>query len=179
MSPEPTDQELLDAIARADDGEGAFAALYERHKTFAMRVGRRFAGDEAGAADAVQEAFLALMRKARRGMRLRGKLTTWLYPVVRNHAARARERRRLAPPVGDEPAAVADEGDDLASVRGAVDALDESAREVVMLRVVEGLSVAETAAALGIAEGTVKSRLHAAVRTLRADPRLRAYFDAG
>ncbi|MCH8271334.1 MAG: hypothetical protein IH985_09030, partial [Planctomycetes bacterium] len=50
-------------------------------------------------------------------------------------------------------------------------------REVLLMRIVDGMATAEIAAALGIPPGTVKSRLHHALKGLRADDRLRAYFE--
>ncbi len=52
-------------------------------------------------------------------------------------------------------------------------------REVVLMRFVDDLSLQEIAAALAIPTGTVKSRLHNALATLRDDPRTRRYFEAG
>ena len=49
-------------------------------------------------------------------------------------------------------------------------------REVVLMRFVDDLSLEEIAAVLAIPLGTVKSRLHNALETLRHDPRTRAYF---
>ncbi len=53
----------------------------------------------------------------------------------------------------------------------------EEQREVLMLRFVDGLSLAEIGEAMDIPLGTVKSRLHNALQTLRQDERTRAYFD--
>jgi RNA polymerase sigma-70 factor (ECF subfamily) len=50
-------------------------------------------------------------------------------------------------------------------------------RETLQLRFVEGLSLAEIAEAMDVPLGTVKSRLHHALRTLRDDKRTRSYFD--
>jgi RNA polymerase sigma-70 factor (sigma-E family) len=68
--------------------------------------------------------------------------------------------------------AVADTGaDDRVAVGNALGTLTPSQRAVVVLRFWEGLSVAETAAALGVSAGTVKSQLHRAVTAMR--PQLR------
>ena len=53
-------------------------------------------------------------------------------------------------------------------------ALPETHREVLLMRFVDGMSLAEVAAALSIPEGTVKSRIHNAIATLRTDERWRA-----
>ena len=55
--------------------------------------------------------------------------------------------------------------------------LPAAQREVLIMRFVDGLSLADIAAALSIPQGTVKSRLHHAIKTLRDDPRTRSYFE--
>ena len=55
--------------------------------------------------------------------------------------------------------------------------LPEAQREVLLMRFVDGLTLAEIAEALAIPLGTVKSRLHNALRALRDDPRVREYFE--
>lgn len=55
-------------------------------------------------------------------------------------------------------------------------ALPETHREVVLMRFVDDMSLGEIAEALGIPLGTVKSRLHNALETLRHDPATRRYF---
>ena len=55
--------------------------------------------------------------------------------------------------------------------------LPEEQREVILLRFVDGLSLGEIAAAIDIALGTVKSRLHNALQSLRGDERTRMFFE--
>ena len=109
---------------------------------------------------------------------MRARFTMFLYPVVR-HLALARRRRggrEIAvdsppePAVRDEPLA---SREDLAHVVGG---LPPEQRDAVMLRFVDDLSLAAVAAELRVPVGTVKSRLHQALRTLREDPRTRRYF---
>ena len=110
----------------------------------------------------------------------------WRYPVVRNIALtwrRKRAREGGADPgedaeyVASRPAAdeVRRDLEDLAGVLGA---LLERQREVLLMRFVDGMSLAEVAVALEIPVGTVKSRLHNALRTLRDDERMRRYFES-
>lgn len=63
-----------------------------------------------------------------------------------------------------------------AALRDAVRSLDESHREIVLLRYVHAMDLADIASALGLPLGTVKSRLHRAVAELQAHPALAAYF---
>ena len=75
----------------------------------------------------------------------------------------------------------AGEGADPAGARGelaaVLAALPETHREVLLMRFVDGLALEEIARALDIPLGTVKSRMHNALASLRGDPRTRAYFD--
>lgn len=175
MTPEPppehqhdrSDADLLAAYARGD--VRAFDALYYRHKDFAARVARRMARDESEAMDVLQEAFAKLVEHAPR-LRFTAKASTWLYPVIRNAIAERRRKERtlrLAPtddPVSHAPPPSASL--DTSALAHRLAALPDDQREVVMLRVVEELSVQEVALALGIPEGTVKSRLHHALKAL-------------
>ena len=72
------------------------------------------------------------------------------------------------------PPAASAETDDL---RFVLTALPEEQREVLLLRFVDGLSLAEIAEAMNIPLGTVKSRLHNALQTLRQDQRTRNFFE--
>lgn len=77
-----------------------------------------------------------------------------------------RNRERPVAQVPDRP--VTDShADDRLAVGTAMEALTPSQRAVVVLRFWEGLSVAETAATLGVSQGTVKSQLHRAVAAMR------------
>jgi RNA polymerase sigma-70 factor, ECF subfamily len=108
---------------------------------------------------------------------------TFLYPAVRNLSIAARRKAaRYQAAAGDSvrleamPAAPlnAPEGGDLEFVLAR---LPEEQREVVLLRFVDGLSLGEIAAAMDIALGTVKSRLHNALQSLREDERTRMFFE--
>lgn len=190
-----SDQMLVAALNRGE--AAAFDALYRRHRDWCWRVARRFARDDHEAADVVQEAFMHLLGRFP-GFRLSGKLTTYLYPVVRNLAITAGRRSgrwsgrgsgRLGlterPP--ERPGEGADAGrggvgdwggvEDRSEVAAALGTLPEIHREVLLMRAVDEMSVAEIALALGIPEGTVKSRLHHALEAVRRAPGLERYFD--
>ena len=107
---------------------------------------------------------------------LTARLTTFLYPVIRNIAITrrrqgAREVHGELPEVASpEPAHDTDLGRVLAG-------LPEHQREVLLLRFVEDMSLLEIAAALEIPTGTVKSRLHNALQRLREAPATRDLLD--
>ncbi len=155
-----------------------------------LAVAHRFCRDREDALDVMQEAFLYLLRQFP-GFELRAKLTTYLYPVVRNLATdRARRRQRwLASQQrlrerggaggggggGQQPSPPPPREDD--DLHRLLACLPQTHREVVLLRFVDDLPLAEIAQAMGLPVGTVKSRLHHALRMLRQDPRVREFFD--
>lgn len=168
-----TDAELV-AAARAGDA-AAFEELYRRHRDWVVRMARRLTGDDADALDVLQETFLYLLRKLP-ALELRARVSTFLFPVVR-HLALARRRQR-APGLGAEVEPAVDDPpllppEELVAVLAA---LPEEQRQAVLLRFVDGLPLAEIAAATRVPLGTVKSRLHQALATLRTDPAARRYF---
>jgi RNA polymerase sigma-70 factor, ECF subfamily len=173
---QPTDRQLVDAANAGDDA--AFAALYHRHKDWALRLAHRFTGQHADAADVVQETFIYLARKFP-GFTLTANLTTFLYPVIKNLSLQVLRKRRPANSAPLESAeapaqnSAAQADDTLVAVLAH---LPEAQCDVVMLRFVDGFSLEEIATVLEVPLGTVKSRLHLALNALREDPRTRDYF---
>jgi RNA polymerase sigma-70 factor (ECF subfamily) len=172
-----SDVELFAAINRGD--EVAFGALYFRHRDWVVGLARRFTGDDADALDVLQETFAYLLRKVPR-LKLTARITTFLYPVVRNLSIAARRKRgrgaseaealELLPARGELHSGEAGElGAVLAGLPG-------GQREVLLMRFVDDFSLEEIAEALGIPVGTVKSRIHNALKALREDARTKAYF---
>lgn len=177
---QPSDAALIDAIRAGDDA--ALSTLLARHAPTVMRFAMKMCRNDADAEDVLQDTLLA----AARGVRdLRGgaAVSTWLYTVARSYCIKKRRKSKHAPdaivpldaPESAAIAATSDEPDDAASQREigaaldrALRALDDTAREVVVLRDVEGLSAAETAEVLGTSVDAVKSRLHRARSELRS-----------
>jgi len=172
------DASLVDAINRGD--AAAFEALYYRYRDWVVRLARRFTGNDADALDVLQETFAYLLGKFP-GFRLTARMTTFLYPAVKNLSLGLRRHNR---PLGGEAQAVeqavAPPAEDASASRSelaaVMAALPEAHREVVLMRFVDDLSLAEIAQALDIPLGTVKSRLHNALEALRHDERTRRYF---
>jgi RNA polymerase sigma-70 factor (ECF subfamily) len=181
-----TDDELVAACnsGSSDTAAAAFETLYQRHRAYVLRIALRFAREPDLAADALQQTFEYLLERfppTGHGLTLTARLTTFLYPIAKNFAiSAARKQRRLE--TGDEariealasPAAPDPHGRDAIDL--ALAGLSPERREVLVLRFVEDLSLVEIAAALAIPLGTVKSRLHLAIRQLREDPRIRDVF---
>jgi len=169
-----TDAELIEAARQGD--AAAFETLYRRYRDWTVRLARRWCGNDTDASDVLQEAFLWVLGKLPE-LELRVRFTTLLFPVVRNLAWRRRKARRPEVLEDAPESAVADDppahSDDLAHVLGS---LPEAQRAVVLLRFVDDLPLADVAARLCVPVGTVKSRLHQALRLLREDGRTRRYF---
>lgn len=177
-----SDEELVDACNRgnAHEAAAAFEALYRRHRDFVLRVARRFTRDRELALDALQETFTYLLRKfppAGSGLVLTARLTTLLYPVAKNSAISARRKANRASGGAEPDELPADPPNEGEPIDAALAALSAERREVLTLRFVDDLSLAEIAAALEIPLGTVKSRLHLAIKDLREDPRIKGLFD--
>jgi RNA polymerase sigma-70 factor, ECF subfamily len=174
-----TDLALVAAINGGD--AAAFEVLYLRHRDWVARLAFHFTGDADLALDVMQEAFLYFLKKFP-GFRLTANLKTFLYPAVRNLSITA--RRKTTRHQTDEAAArhlenlaaPADIGAGHDDLRAVLANLSADHREVLLLRFVDGLSLAEIAAAMEIPVGTVKSRLHNALELLRQDPRIAEFF---
>lgn len=179
MAEDPrNDQALLEALGAGE--AAALDQLYVRHGAVVYRMALRAAGHADDAADATQAAFLHVLERAPR-LRLTGRLSTYLYPVVTRLARRARERAGrcasdeaalraaveslAASPA--EPEAREDRPDARAALADRLVGLPDAQREALLLRYADGLSVREAADALGCPEGTVRSRVHHGLRALR------------
>ena len=130
--------------------------------------------------DVLQETFAYWLKKFP-GFRLTSGVTTFLYPVVKNTALAIRRKRTRAVTDSDVldhvPAPDASPSASKADLAQVFATLPAAQREVLILRFVDGMTMAEIAAALAITLGTVKSRLHHALETLRNDQRTQAYFE--
>ncbi|MGD9509437.1 MAG: RNA polymerase sigma factor [Geminicoccaceae bacterium] len=183
---QPGDAEL---VARARRGDGlAFELIMRRHNRRLFRLARSLVGRDHEAEDVLQEAYVrAYARLA--DLAEGAALGAWLARIVANEALgrlRAATRvvsldafRSRAEPDGMEepehdqasdlpdPERLAASGELRRLLEAAVDALPAEFRTVFVLREVEGLSTAETAACLGLRPETVKTRLHRARRQLQ------------
>ena len=174
-----SDAQLIAALNAGD--ASAFEAIHYRYRDRVLRLAYRFTGNDADAQDVLQETFTYFFRKFP-GFRLTASMTTFLYPVVKNLsiAARRKRTRMTSTDAVEMPEPAANDSTDPRQQRSELEAvlagLPETHREVLLMRFVDGMSLQEIAAGLAIPEGTVKSRIHNAVATLRNDERARRFF---
>lgn len=169
-----------DVVARAQRGDGdAFAQLVRPHEEIAFRTALLITRNAADAEDAAQEGVVKAYRALGR-FRRDAPFRPWLLAIVANEARnrrRAAGRReslalRAAAEASSGGAAPSPEGalvaaEERAQLLRAVEGLADEQRLVVSCRFFLGLSEEETAAALGVRRGTVKSRLSRALDRLR------------
>ena len=175
------DGELVERWRAGD--EVAFEQLVRRHERRVFGLVLRMLGNREEAEDVAQEVFLNLHRSGHR-FRKEARFTTFLYRVAVNAALNRRpslgpRRARLEglsqrQASGDDlPYAPRDPEDSIlgselrARLQREILELADTLRSPLVLHDVEGLPYAEIASILGVAEGTVKSRIHRARRALR------------
>lgn len=164
----PTLATLVHAAREGD--RDAFRLLVEPDLAAALGTARIVTRSEADASNAVQEALLSAWRGLD-GLRDPDAFRAWFRRQVVRAALRAAERRgrvieldvAIAAPDGELDRAI-----DRRTLARAFDRLDARDRLLLTLHHFWGLPIAETAAHLGIPEGTVKSRVHYAMDRLRA-----------
>lgn len=182
---EKLDDEKLVQRARERD-ETAVRAITQRYNRRLFRVARSILRDDAEAEDVVQETYV----RAFTGLEhFRGDAAfgTWITRIAMNEAlGRLRKRRptvdwesyganRTQAEVIDFPISAASndpertmaQGEIRAVLENAIDELPDAFRAVFVARIVEGMSVEETADLFGLQAETVKTRLHRARNLLR------------
>jgi RNA polymerase sigma-70 factor (ECF subfamily) len=154
----------LERFYSGDDS--LFAELVTLHSPRLLRHLQQYAGPRVDALDLLQEVWLRAFQK-RHTFEGRGSFIGWLLMVGRTVGIGA-VRKRTREPSTQELTDVAAPGRAHSDrLRDAVLTLPERQRDVLLLRLVEGLSTTETARRLRCAEGTVKATLHQATRKLR------------
>ena len=165
--------------------EMACATLVADHQRMVVLLAINLLGDREEALDLAQEVFLRVFRTLQQ-FRGQSSLRTWIYRIVVNQAQNRRRlwrRRHRTDQVpldvhlaahGDPPSVPGTRPDSLLAqkelaerLQAALDALPFDQRTAIVLREVDGLSYEEMAFSLGVAVGTVKSRLMRARQALR------------
>jgi RNA polymerase sigma-70 factor (ECF subfamily) len=153
----------------------AFAALTRRNIDAAYRLAWAILTDDVDADDATQDAF-ALAWRNRRSLRDQARFDAWFGRILVNvcrERLRQRARARTRPLAESDERSMADFSAQTSSrdaISRAMTSLDADHRIVVVLRYWADLTVDEIAERLDVPPGTVKSRLHYALRSMR--PRL-------
>jgi RNA polymerase sigma-70 factor, ECF subfamily len=178
------DWALVQQCATGD--EDACARLVTDHQRMVYQLGLHLLGDPQEAADLSQEVFLRIFRTLSQ-FRGQSTLRTWIYRIVVNQASNRqrwwrRRRRGQQVPLEEHTAAhgelpesrsyampdqVLQQRETAGRVWDALNHLPFDQRAVIVLREIDGLSYEEIATSLGVAVGTVKSRLARARGSLR------------
>ncbi|MBU52408.1 MAG: RNA polymerase subunit sigma [Deltaproteobacteria bacterium] len=173
---------FMEALIReaVEGNTKAFGALIEAHQDVVFRVAYRVLGSQDDAEEATQEAFLRAWKKLSR-FRFQSTFKTWVCQIAMNTSIdllRKRKRERFFKPQREDkeretwlsqfpssepgPEQQLATQQELKRIQEVLDAMKPKHRVVFCLREIDGLSYEEIAETLGIAPGTVESRLHRA-----------------
>ncbi|MGH8989264.1 MAG: RNA polymerase sigma factor [Acidimicrobiales bacterium] len=153
----------------------AFAALFDMHRGRVYRYGRRLGTIAQDAEDVAAGAFLELWRRLTSVRLVDGSVLPWLLITTSNLSRnttrslrryrafiRSLPRSETARGAGEVAEARLEEAQSARNVRVALRSLSKPDAALIAMTAFEGLSPAEAAAALGIAEGAARTRLHRA-----------------
>jgi RNA polymerase sigma-70 factor (ECF subfamily) len=165
--------------------EAAIRTIIQKHNQRLYRVARSIVREDAEAEDVLQDAYLHAFSNLA-AFRGDSRLSTWLTRIVVNEALQRLRRRKPssgiplnveggaqvipfpgAPHQSDDPERTMAQREICQLVEQAIDALPQEFRTVLVARILEGMSVEETAEALDMRPETVKTRLHRARRLLK------------
>ena len=172
------DAQLMDSVQQGNPM--AFRVLVERYKKKAYFTALKLVGDPDDAYDLSQEAFIRVYN-ARRRYDKSHPFYAWFYTILRNlarnhlrkrsvrleHAARIRRIRKRNMEVSGSPECIVEANETKKVIWAALEKLSYKHREIIILRHFEDMSYDEIAKLLGIAVGSVMSRLYYARKKLR------------
>jgi RNA polymerase sigma-70 factor (ECF subfamily) len=175
------DEDLMPMVAAKDPQ--AFEVYYDRHGGAAYSLAYRMVGDQPGAEDVVQEAFLSIWRSGARYDRARGSVRAWTLGIVRNRAIDALRRQAGRVPkldFDDEAALERQESPELTEeqvlqqeessrLRGALRELPGEQSKVLELAYFGGFTHSEIAEMLSMPLGTVKGRMRLGIEKIRTE----------
>jgi RNA polymerase sigma-70 factor (ECF subfamily) len=174
---DPSDEEVVRQILAGETR--LFELLMRRHNERLYRATRAITRDDREAEDVMQQAYVNAFASLSQ-FKGHAQFATWLTRIAINEALARVARRgkyevfdealpqlQSSQAAGSDPERQAFSGELRRLLESAIDRLPDGAREVFMLREVEGLSTAETAASLGVSEDVVKTRLSRARSAMR------------
>lgn len=166
------DHILLERVHGGD--QAAMTVIFDRYSGMAYSIALRVLGDPAQAEDVMQDVFFQIWRNPRAFAPERGSMGAWLSVVVRNRCIDVRRRRRPSDPVEDvilasntDVASEVERSTLIERVRGILAGLPAEQRESLELAFFEGMTHAEIAVRKSEPLGTVKTRIRAALISLR------------
>lgn len=169
-----SDEELMMCLQRGE--VRAFDLLYERYRGRLYNFILRLTQDPALAADVYQDTFIRVLERAAR-YSPHHRFSTWIFTIAHNLCVDCLRTRRPEVPIEQVAEVLPAGGRDAAAelecreqtdrALRALETLPSEQRAAVLLRVVHGYSQQEAAQIAGVAEGTIKSRLHYALEKLR------------
>ncbi len=172
----PMDRSAATKLVRAVAGgdRNALGGLYDEFGGLLLAIGTRIVGDRAKAEDVLHDVFLEVWRKAHTYDPGRSSVRGWLVLRMRSRCldyikSAAVSRRRTIDIDGRTSDADPERDADAAKVAPLLEQLPTEQRQVLVLGYFGGMSSREIAEALAIPIGTVKSRIAAGLRKLRAD----------
>ena len=175
---EQSTEHLMLRFQRTGDAE-AFEKVVTRCLPSAMAVAQQVLSDTSSAEDAVQEAFLRVVR-GREAYAPSRPFSSWFFAILRNICVdilRSRARRtKLVQEAAARRSAVQRPADSPAGALDLLAGLPKGQRDVLVLRIVHELSFREVGAALGLTEEAAKKRAQRGLRRLRRMPHVREAF---
>jgi RNA polymerase sigma factor (sigma-70 family) len=169
-----TDENLMRAVRQGDVAK--LAVLFERYHRMLFDFLSRMTGNSTAAEDLVQDVFVRVL-KYRATFRDDGRFETWLFHIARNARADYFKSRGTSevelseadsrPSPAADAATVVERDRNLACLERALLMLREDKRELIVLARYRGLKHEAIAELLGVEVGTVKVRMHRAVKELR------------
>ena len=169
-----------DLISLVESDPEAFATLYDRHIRAAYCLAYRMMGEKQAAEDLAQEAFIKVWRRAGSYRAERASVRTWILSIVHNrgidqlrsHASRRRTQEKIeASAASSQPSEAFAEtwcNTQAEQVREALSTLPKEQLKILELAYFSGYTHVEIAELLGVPLGTVKGRMRAGLKKMRA-----------
>ncbi|MHC5037568.1 MAG: RNA polymerase sigma factor [Planctomycetota bacterium] len=164
------DDELMTRVGQGD--LASFETLVSRYEKRILNFARQMVRDPATAEDILQQTFLNLFENAK-SYRPAGKFPTFLFRIARNLCLNEMTKKKPAPTslperagVGDDPAALAETTEEIARLRKGLAALPPRDREIIWLRIYEGMPYGQISELIGVKEDAARARMHYALQVL-------------